>query len=177
MKKKVKRNLYKTNSGNAQYSTIIKITIGVVLFIGLVYLITALVTGEIKLGNNKDNIPKDVTIQYEEIISGGIFNRKDKEYYVLLFNFTDTFASYYLSVKDTYAEKDNALNVYIVDLEKKINKEIILEDDQQYTKYPNNYADLKVSSPTLLKIKDHRVIDRIIGRDDILNLFDKLNSK
>ena len=40
---------------------------------------------------------------------------------MLLFNFTDTFASYYLSLKDSYVKEDNSLPFYIIDLEKSVN--------------------------------------------------------
>ena len=174
MKKKTKRNLYKTNSNSdMEYSKVIKITIGVVVVLALVYFVTALATGEIKFNNKKKVEETETSIQYEEIIAGQILNRNDKDYYVLLFNFTDTYASYYLSIKDTYVKKDKALPVYIVDLEKDINKGIVAEDSKNIKTYVDNVKSLKVSNPTLIRIKDHKVVQSIEDRDKIIEFFEK----
>lgn len=174
MKKKTKRNLYKTNSNSdMEYSKVIKITIGVIVVLALVYFVTALATGEIKFNNKKKVEETETNIQYEEIIAGQILNRNDKDYYVLLFNFTDTYASYYLSIKDTYVKKDKALPVYIVDLEKDINKGIVAEDSKNIKTYVDNVNSLKVSNPTLIRIKDHKVVQSIEDRDKIIEFFEK----
>lgn len=174
MKKKTKRNLYKSNTNSdMEYSKVIKITIGVVVVLALVYFITALATGEIKFNNKKKAEETETSIQYEEIIAGQILNRSDKDYYVLLFNFTDTYASYYLSIKDTYIKKDKSLPVYIVDLEKDINKEIVAEDSKNIKVYVDNVNSLKVSNPTLIRIRDHKVVQSIEDRDKIIELFEK----
>lgn len=174
MKKKTKRNLYKSNTNSdMEYSKVIKITIGVVVVLALVYFVTALATGEIKFNNKKKVEETETNIQYEEIIAGQILNRNDKDYYVLLFNFTDTYASYYLSIKDTYVKKDKALPVYIVDLEKDINKGIVAEDSKNIKTYVDNVNSLKVSNPTLIRIKDHKIVQSIEDRGKIIEFFEK----
>ena len=171
MKKKTKRKLYKTNtSSEMEYSKIIKISIGVIVTLGLVYLVTALLMGEIKFGNKTDTKKEPVDIQYEEIVAGEVLNRNKNEYYVLMFDFTDTFASYYLNLKDRYEMNNQSSYFYILDLEKKVNEEILLEEGN-YVEYPNNISELKVSSPTLLKINNHKVVTRITGRNNILDFF------
>lgn len=173
MKKKTKKNLYRTSSNNdLEYAKIIKISLGVVIILALTYFVTAIATGEIKLGNNKKIEETETNIQYEEIIAGQIFNRSDKDYYVLLFDFTDTYASYYLSLKDTYTQKDKSLSVYIVDLEKQINKEIVSEDGNAKV-YVDDIKKLKVSNPTLIRIKNHKVVQSIEDKDKIIEFFEK----
>lgn len=176
MKKKTKRNLYKTNtSSDMEYSKIIKITLGVVLVLTLTYFVTALATGEIKFGKEKEELKEEVIIQYEEIIAGQILNRDKEEYYVLLFDFTDTYASYYLSLKDTYIKNDKALPFYIVDLEKHVNKSIVAADENEYKANVNNIDNLKVINPTILKVKNHKVIKNITGKENILKFFEENN--
>lgn len=171
MQKKTKRKLYTTNNTtDFEYGKIIKITIGVVLILALTYLITGLATGEIKFGKEKET-EEETSIQYEEILAGQIFNRNSEEYYVLLFNFTDNFASYYLSLKDTYVSSDGSLPFYIVDLEKKSNKDIVVGEDESVKTNVSSVSDLKVSNPTILKIKNHKVVDTIEGRENILKFF------
>lgn len=161
-----------STSSDMEYSKVIKIAIGVVLVLALTYFITAVATGEIKFGKKKEVEKSETSIQYEEIIAGEIFNRSLDEYYVFLFNFTDSFASYYLSLKDNYTQKDDSSFIYIVDLEKHVNKGIVLEEGNDYTEYPDNIDSLKVSNPTILKISNHRVTERIVGREDILKFLD-----
>ncbi|MCI5966845.1 MAG: hypothetical protein MRZ42_00475 [Tenericutes bacterium] len=174
MKKKTKRNLYRTSSNSdVEYTKIIKIAVGVIIVLALTYFITALATGEIKFNNKKKTEEAETSIQYEELIAGQVFNRADKDYYVLLFNFTDTYASYYLSIKDTYTKKDKSLPVYIVDLEKDINKDIVAEDSKNTKIYVDNINNLKVTNPTLIRIKDHKVVQSIEDRDKIIEFFEK----
>lgn len=175
-KKKQKRNLYKTNLNNdTEYSKIIKIAIGVILILALTYFFTALATGEIKFGKNKTPEKQEVSIQYEEIIAGEILNRNQDEYYVLLFDFTDTYASYYLTQKDTYLMKDNALPFYIVDLEKYINKSIVADNEEQVKTNVSTVNDLKVTNPTVLKIQKGRIVKTIKGKENILKFFEENN--
>ncbi len=172
MSKKTKRNSYKINSSSdTEYSKVIKITVIVVLVLVITYLITALATGEIKLGKNKNEEKEETSIQYEEILSGEILNRNQNEYYVMLFNFTDTFASYYLSLKDSYLEKDNAKPFYIVDLEKNSNQNIVASDDASIKEYIDNINDLRVENPTIIRVNNHKVVEIIRGRESILNFF------
>lgn len=176
MSKKTKRNLYKTNnSTDMEYSKIIKITLGVILVLVLTYFITALATGEIKWGKKETQQEAETSIQYEEIIAGQILNRNSDEYYVLLFNFSDTFASYYLSLKDTYIKNEDSLPFYIVDLEKHMNLGVVAENDESYKANVSNVNDLKVTNPTIIKVKDHKVIESIKGKENILKFFEEKN--
>ena len=171
--KKQKRNLYKTNtSSEMEYTKIIKIAIGVVLVLALTYFVTAIASGEIKF--KKDEVKEEETsIQYEEIIVGEMLNRNENEYYVLLFNFTDNFASYYLSLKDSYIQNDNSLPFYIIDLEKHINKDYVLSEEEKLIEKPNSLTEFKATSPTIVKIKDKKVVERIYGRESILKFFEE----
>jgi len=172
--KKQKRNLYKTNtSSDMEYSKIIKITIGVVLVLALTYFVTALASGEIKFGKDKEEVKEETAIQYEEIMVGQMLNRSESEYYVLLFNFTDSFASYYLSLKDSYAQNEKSLPFYIVDLEKHVNKDYILENKEDLIEKPVRLVDFKATSPTVVRIKNRKVVERITGRDKILKFFEE----
>lgn len=169
--KKQKRKLYKTNTTSEfEYSKTIKIAIEVVLILGLTYFITALATGELKF-NKKEEVKEEISIQYEEIMTGEVFNRVGNEYYVLLTNFTDTFASYYLSLIDSYKQDEKSLPFYIVDLEKKVNESYVLKTDEKLKELPNNLSEFKATNPTIIKIKDKQVVERISGKDKVIEFF------
>ena len=81
--KKQKQKLYKSNrTPDTGYQTVIKIAVGVLITLILVYFTTAILSGEIKFGS-KEKVKEETEIQYQEIIAGESFNRNDKEYYVL----------------------------------------------------------------------------------------------
>lgn len=170
---KQKKKLYKINTNTEmEYSKIIKIAIGVIIVLAITYFVTAIVSGEIKFGK-EEIVEEETSIQYEEIMVGQMLNRSENEYYVLLFNFTDNFASYYLSLKDSYSQNNDALPFYIIDLEKHTNKDYVLEDGEHLVEKPVRLVDFKTTSPTIVKIKNRKVVERVSGRDNVLNFFEK----
>ena len=169
--KRNKQKLYRSNkSTDLEYNRLIKISIGVVIALILVYLATAIASGEIKLGNKKKTAttPEETKIQYTEILAGETFNRNKEEYYVLFYNYSDNYASYYSSLVSSYT-KDT---IYIVDLDNSLNSKFALKDDEEETKI-TDINSLKVKNPTLLKIKNKKVVDTISGRDKVLEFFGK----
>lgn len=174
MSKKKQRNLYKTSpSSDMEYSKVIKIAIGVILVLMLTYLVTAILSGEIKFGNKE--VKEEVSIQYEEIIAGQILNRPEDEYYVLLFSFTDKLASNYLSLKDTYIEENNKVPFYIVDTDKQPNQMVLALNSEQEKINVNNVNDLKVTVPIIIKVKDHKVVESVKGLSDVVKFFKQDN--
>lgn len=167
---KNKRQLYTTGSSSVEYSRVIKITVGVVLFLVLTYFIAGLLTGEINF-KKKNKVEQETFIQYQEIISGEILNRNDNDYYVMTLNFTDNLASYYLSFIDKYTSVDGNLPFYIIDLDKKVNSNILTEEEK-YIELPSKVEDIRVSSPTILKVSNHKVVSRIVGQEKIMEFFD-----
>lgn len=165
--------MYKTNTNTElEYMKVIKVAIVVILILALTWFVTALVSGEIEFGN-KEEETEEVSIQYDEIIAGQIFNRVEKEYYVLLFNFTDTFASHYLSLIDAYDTEEDSLPFYIVDLEKKVNLQYVLQEGEGLTEKPSSLAKFKATNPTIVRIKNGKVVERISERDNVLDFFEE----
>ena len=157
MKRNKTRNYKMTTSTELDYMRVIKIGVGVLLVVGIVYLVTALASGEIKLGDKKKEKAETV-IQYEEILAGETFNRKSNSYYVVYMDFTDNYASYFLQSIANFKATNNNYPFYTVDLEKKINKD-----------YATN--ELKVSNPTILKITNGAIEETITGKDDVVKFF------
>ena len=73
-----------------------------------------------------------------------------------------------MSLKDSYIKEDKALPFYIVDLEKHINQQIVAEAGNIKTNV-NSVNDLKVENPTIIKVKNHKVVESIEGKENILN--------
>lgn len=167
--KRNKQKLYRTTTvTDTEYTRIIKIGVGVCVFFILFYFITAIATGEIKFGKKK-KAEQPTTIQYQEIIGGETFNRDYKEYYVLFYDSTDSYASFYLNKISAYNSKDKSLPFFTVDLSKKINSNYQLKDDE--TASTNDINSLKVANPTILKISSNKTSEAITGNDNIINFF------
>ena len=166
-KNRNKKDLLGKDNYDEQVATFVRIGIGVIVFLIIIFLITAIATGEIKLGNKKTEETKETTIQYEEIIAGQIMNRKVEEYYVLVFDFTSDQASYYLSLRDGYKQKNDALSFYIVDSEKAFNQSLKPNEEEHYEQKPDKVENLKTPSPTLLKIKQGKIVERTEGNDEV----------
>ena len=174
MKKDMNKNsIYGKANYNEDVVKIVKILVVVVLVLGLVYLGTAILTGEINLGKETKE-EAEVEIQYEEIIAGEILNRIDTEYYVLLFNFTSDDATNLLTLKDSYSHVNNSLPVYIVDLDKKFNSILTPLENEEIIEIPSNVSDLRVKDATLLKVKGGKVISRVTTFDNIEETFNSL---
>lgn len=170
-KNKVKIN---TTTSDLEANKIVKILIGVLLVLGITYLIAALITGDIKLGKNQEKEEEEVEIQYEEILAGETFKQHASEYYVMYFNFTDNIAASYLTFKDTYSYKENSLDFYLVDLEKGFNQSFLKNEEEEYNEYPDSIDEIKVTNPTILKISSHKVVERVEGKQEVLNYLSEI---
>ena len=114
--KKIIERQYKNNDENNEFIKILKITIGVLLFFGIVYLIAGVLTGEIKF--NKDE-KEEVSIQYSEILAESTFKQKDNEYYVIYYDFSSNESVLIDAITNDLSANNK---VYKVDLSKGFNK-------------------------------------------------------
>lgn len=144
---------------NEDLFNFIKIIICIILLVVIFYLIYAFASGEFK--KDKDTTENEVvqTIQNEKILASSIFAKLDEEYLVLIYDTTDAWADYYTMVYEDYRLIDNeeALPIYVVDLSNKFNKDIIVGKDEETNPEAQNYSELKVSNPTMIRVKDGKL--------------------
>ena len=171
MRKNKQKNYKITTTTELDYVRVVKITLGVLLVFIVVYLVAAIASGEIKLGNKKKDTTPEATIQYQEIIGGSMLNRVDKEYYVLLFDFSDEYSTYYQTLVKSYTSKDKSLPVYFVDLGKKINEDYKVPEEQKGKVI--EYTDLRVEEVALVKVKDGKINGTYDGKDKVIDFFTK----
>ncbi len=163
--KKRQRSYKTTTSTEVDYVRVIKISIGVILVLALVYFGTAFLSGEIDLDKKSTKTEEETTIQYQEIIGGEMLNRKAKEYFVLLYDFKDNYNDYYQSLIKSYTSKDNSLPFYTVDLSKKINEDYkVPEEDKEKL---IEYDTFKVEDVTLVKVVDTKLNVVAEGKDKV----------
>lgn len=145
--------------------TIIIVVVAGYLFIGI------FVTKTITFGDKKEDEKKEeINIDNDTILLGQLFEQKDDSYYVLIYDKSDE-NNILTSWKGIYEGKEDKLKVYVVDSKDKINSKFIVEKDSN--KNPTGYSDLKVKSPTLIKVENKAVTEYTEGEDAIKNVFKK----
>ncbi len=161
-KKKEKNNIEEEN----YFSRLVGILAFTLIIVILGYLFIGIfVNKAITFGKEEDKEDKEVTIDNSTILAGEIFDQKEENYYVLVMDKTDKdsllsdWSSYYTS------KNEGALKVYTVDSSLKLNGKFIVEKDSNTS--PQGYDDLKIVSPTLLKIEGKHVSKYIEGEESI----------
>ena len=102
---------------------------------------------------------------------GQMFDQSKDEYYVAIYDLSDKVLSMpaWLS---TYEAKEGALSIYRVDSTKKFNSEYIVKKDSN--KDATNLSELKVVSPTLIKVSNKKITEYIEGDDEIVSKLQEL---
>lgn len=166
VKKTIKKNIKKTKEKQKemkkanQLLTLLKIVLGIVILAVAVTGLYFVTTGEYPW--KKDT---DIEIVYDEIMAGQIFEKQDETYYVALYKYDS---------EEDLSEKIDAKTstIYKVDLNKKINSQIIGEKSNLKT---DNIEELKVTQATLIKIEKNKNVETIEGYEEIVKYLEAIN--
>lgn len=167
MAKKV--NTKKITTENEMKKFIIMILI-VTLVFGAFYGLTVLINKEDKQPT-EDNNKSNVTIQYDEILIGNIFNQNNDNYYVLIEDIEDVNVSVYHAYLSNYSQKDDAKRVYTAVLNNMFNNKYIDENSN----LSNDISEFKVSKTTLLEISKNKIVKSYEKDDDILEVLKEIS--
>lgn len=179
-KKQIKKNI-KNNSKETKtveekdifYKIVTSITAILLTLILSYFIIGVFVTKEIDFKKNKDgkeDTKEEVTIDNTTITAGQIFDQKDDAYYVIVFD-VDSKLTILPSYISSYKSSEGALPIYTVDSKKKFNSKYIVEDNSN--KNPTSYSDLKIKSPTLIKVENKKVTSYVEDEDQIKSILKK----
>lgn len=141
---------------------VVKTVVGVLVFLLVCYL---LVLGMEKLGLFEQGytapVKGETEIDYEYIPVGTVFNRTEKEYFVLFDNYDgknqDVYVNYIL-------DSDDKKVVYKVDMSLKENEKYKSEQSNPKAKNP---TELKINDITLIKIKNGKIEKYVTGSEKI----------
>lgn len=163
--KKEKNTVTETNYVNRFVMTLGLVLIAVIgsyLFIGI------FITKTIKFGDDKEET--EIVIDNKTILAGQIFDQNEEEYYVLVYDTSDT-KTMLGNWKSKYEGTTDALKVYVVNPKVSLNNKYIVKDNSNTS--PTGYEDLKIKAPTLIKISNKSVAEYIEGENEIKNIFNK----
>lgn len=167
MKKKKKEKNFEEETNYVSRFILYLLIFLIILIIG--YLIIGIFVNKTISFNKKDTKEtSEVTIDNKTILAGEIFDQKEDEYYVLVYNKNEE-NSILGTWKGAYSGKENALKIYEVDSETKLNGNFIVKENSN--KDAQSYSDLRIVSPTLIKINNKKIVEYIEGEEQIKNIF------
>ena len=172
-KKQILKNIQKdrktTSDKEAKdnyFKFITTLAILLIVFISAYFAIGFFYTKEISF-NKEEEIEDEINIDNNTIMLGQMFDQSDDEYYVLIYDMSDE-DSIISTWESSYASGDDALKMYKVDSSKKFNAKYIVKKDSN--KSASDLSNLKVVSPTLIKVANKQIAEYIEGEDDIVNI-------
>ena len=172
--KKVKKNKKIVDRTPAHYNEdvvrIIKIGLVVLVCFAVFYIATELIN---KYKNREQEV--EVEIQNVEILMGETFEKKDSEYMIVYYDFTDKlYSDLYSMIVNNYNSNVLDVPMYKVDLSTNFSKNYVATEKESSNTTPTSLSNLKVKGATLIRIKDKQVITYLEGKDNIKNYVDGL---
>lgn len=150
MRKDIYLSNNKDNEGIENIKRFVLILLGILAFIGLIYLIF--------MFKEKINKKKEPVLQYEKILAKDILGQEEANYYVLIYDFKDDKLQELVS---TYKNK-KALKIYEVDKNMALNKGFVSDTSNLKV---SNIRDFKVKENTLIEVKGKSIINAYTGKD------------
>ena len=155
-----RKEVLNSNIYGSESKKIVTCILVVLVIFALVYLLTNLILKKSVADYITKNNDK-TTLQYDEILSGQSFDKKDSEYLVLFFNEEDTI---YQTLISNYQAKDEHLPIYYVNLKNRMNKNCVSNESN---KDATTSSELKINGPTLIKFTNNEISDYIEGEEPI----------
>lgn len=164
-KEKREKKEYQESNAGINVKTFTIITVGVILFVFLMFAFTKIKTGEWNLFTKENSVNYSAEIQDVKILCGSVLNRKDNEYYVLAYDMNSDNSVLYESIISRYNSSIKAIKLYKLDLSNSRNN--ICKGDLSIT---NDVTTLKLSAPTLIKVKNNLVVENYTDYNSIKNI-------
>ena len=141
------------------------ITAVVLVFLLLMFVFTKVKTGEWNLFTRKNNINYAAEAQTTKILCGQVLNRSEDEYFVLAYEMDEDTSSLYDSIIQRYNEVTDKLSLHTLDLSNSRNGSCKADK----INVSNNIKELKLSVPSLIRVKGSKVVASYTDYDAIKN--------
>lgn len=150
-----------------EFKTLIKVIIGVIVFIGLAYFFTDKVVKD----DTKSNSQQETTTNnFNKTIMGVMFTLPEETYYVILYDSTKQAATNYDKMQTDYLTSTTVTKLYYVDLNETFNTKYYVENNSNPK--AKSLEELKIMDGTLLEFKNNKIISYTEGFQSI---YKKLN--
>lgn len=160
---------------NRQVNDDYKMVIGFVVMLVIIAFITILLyffNGKYVTKDLINEKPTTTQATYDDtkITVADIFKIKKDNYYVLLYNTEDDISFLYSNLSASYTNKKVPL--YTIDMANALNKKYYNIDGKE-NKNVTKYEDLVITKPTLIEIKNKKIVSYKSNKDDIVNILSK----
>lgn len=162
--RKERNQVYMDFNNKSDVMKIVKISLGVVLFIGVIFLGINIINGDLNIFSRKNTDIDDSGSN--RVMCGTLFDQGKIQYLVLAYDFTSDEADTYLNIKDSYS---GAFKFFTMDLHSGFNKTCVGDK----TVISDDISKLKLSGPTLLVIENEKIIESYKGKTEIINYLNK----
>lgn len=157
------------NEKDTFFKFITTLVVLLLIFILVYFLIGLFYTKEINFkSDDKKSNKEEIDIDNSTITLGQLFDQAEDEYYVLIHDVNDK-KSIIPTWMQVFLNNNSTSTIYEVDSKNKFNSNYIVDSNSNTN--PSSYSDLKVKSPTLIKIKNKIVSEYIEGEDSIKDYF------
>ncbi len=106
-------------------------------------------------------------VNSERVVVGTLFNRPEKEYYVIAYDETGSQAVYYSSLTTNYKNKQTgALKIYHLNLDNELNKDYYVKEGSGNSQATKS-SEVRLKNLTLIKIKNGKIDKYLEKLEDI----------
>lgn len=157
--KKEQKEVSQLFKDDKEIYNVFKIALGVILFLGLSYVLVNLFRGNFNFFNKK-NLQVEA-VDNSMVTVGTMFNKSSDEYYVMAYDLSDDNTTYYTALIENYSGDKK---VYKLDLSSGFNASFVGETEV----INSDLSKLKLNGPTLLAIKDDKIVSSYSKEADIV---------
>lgn len=165
-KEKKQMKEYNDSNHGINVKTFVIIAVCVIGFIFMMFAFTKIKTGEWNLFTKANSLKYTAEAQTTKILCGSVLNRDDNEYFVLAYEMTEDNASIYETIVERYNSSASKIPLYKLDLGNSRNN--ICRGDS--LNIVNDVTQLKLVVPTLIKIKDGKIVENYTNYETIKNI-------
>lgn len=168
--KRIKKEKYHTEEEMEMTQFIKILAILVILVLGVYFFTRIFVTKDLFKKDESSSVATKGEYNYNATLIGNMFNRPEKEYYVMIYDTENINAVYYSGLISNYSNdnnKDKALPIYFADLNNGLNKKYVTEDEKLINVNTTDFDKFKVGELALIKITNGKIAKSLTAEDEI----------
>ena len=152
------------NEDTNYFNRFVGILAGSIIILIIGYLLIGIFITKSITFKKAEETKEEVSIDNDTILAGQLFDQKDDKYFVIIYNKNEK-ESILKDWVTYYNQKEDKLKLYVIDSEEKLNSNYIVEKESN--KNPDSYEDLKIISPSLIKVEDGKVTEYYEGVNEV----------
>lgn len=173
--KRIKKEKYHTEEEMEMTQFIKILVVLVILVLGVYFFTRIFVTKDLFGKDDSSSVTTKGEYNYNATLIGNMFNRPEKDYYVMIYDTENINAVYYSGLISNYSNgtnKDKALPIYFADLNNGLNKKYVTEDKNLVNVNTTDFDKFKVGELALIKVSNGKIAKSLTNEDEIAKELD-----